>query len=170
MQTDESLRHPEPAVGIGGIVFNSHNQVLLIKRDKPPAKGLWSVPGGRLEPGESMVEACRREFKEETGLAIEVEQVVAVVERRIENYHYVIIDFLARLQDQASSMPVAQSDVAEAKWVDVSDIAGYPMVDGLAEIIKRCCLVADSDQIGGLFDNDSTGTDFILNKIGNADN
>ena len=88
---------PVPALGVSGIVFNNQQQILLIQRNQPPAMGCWSIPGGKLEPGESLVEACQREIKEETGLDTEVKNIVAVVERRVEGFHYVIIDYLALL-------------------------------------------------------------------------
>jgi mutator protein MutT len=162
MQTSQTSAFPEPAIGVGGILFNHRNEVLLIKRDKPPAKGLWSIPGGKLEAGESMVEACKREIKEETGLDTEVKQIVAIVERRIENFHYVIIDFLAQLQDQKSSEPVAQSDVSEAKWVDMEAIAGYPLVGGLAEIIVRSNRLHRSEIVAGLYNVNAKGEDYII--------
>lgn len=153
---------PEPAIGVAGIVFNRQNQVLMIKRDKPPAWGLWSVPGGRLEAGESLVEACKREIKEETGLDTEIKHIVAVVERRVEGFHYVIIDFLAELSDVNGNDPVAQSDVAEARWIKLENIADYDLVDGLAEIILRTHRASGAGQSAGLHDADFGGTDFVL--------
>ena len=90
---------PVPTLAVGGIVFNNQKQILLIQRNQPPAMGFWSIPGGKLEAGESLVEACQREIKEETGLDTRVKNIVAVVERRIEGFHYVIIDYLALLVD-----------------------------------------------------------------------
>ncbi|MDD1611691.1 MAG: NUDIX domain-containing protein, partial [Methylococcaceae bacterium] len=77
MQDKENPSFPEPMIGVGGLLFNRQHQVLLINRDKPPAQGLWSVPGGRLEAGESLIECCRREMQEETGLDVEVLSIVA---------------------------------------------------------------------------------------------
>lgn len=162
MQPSEVHLAPEPAIGVGGIVFNSHDQVLLIKRDKPPAQGFWSVPGGKQEAGESMVEACKREIIEETGLITEIKQIVAVVERRVENFHYIIIDFLAHLQDQqAVSSPVAQSDASEARWIDIAELDDYPLVEGLAEIILRSYIVHCGNSAAGLVDIQEKATDFV---------
>lgn len=162
MPSSETHSAPEPAIGIGGIVFNSRNQVLLIKRDQPPARGFWSVPGGKQEAGESMVEACQREIIEETGLITEVKQIVAVVERRVENFHYVIIDFLAQLKGQQMALPVAQSDACEARWVDLAEIADYPLVEGLAEIIQRSYAVHVGNSAEGLVDIQAKATDFVV--------
>lgn len=162
MRSNEANSVPGPAIGIGGIVFNSRNQVLLIKRDKPPARGYWSVPGGKQEAGESMVEACQREIIEETGLVTEVKQIVAVVERRVENFHYVIIDFLAQLKDPQMTLPVAQSDACEARWIDLAEIADYPLVEGLAEIIRRSYAVHAGNTPEGLVDIQAKATDFVV--------
>ncbi|NOS73622.1 MAG: NUDIX domain-containing protein [Methyloglobulus sp.] len=150
---------PVPSIGVGGVLFNGHQQVLLIKRNQPPAKGLWSIPGGRLESGESLVEACRREFYEETNLDVQVKHVVAVVERRLEGFHYLIIDFWVQLVDENKCFPIAQSDVVEAKWINLDDLGSYNLVVGLAEIIVR---TYNCQAQGGLHDANATGTDFIL--------
>ncbi|WAK01662.1 NUDIX hydrolase [Methylobacter sp. YRD-M1] len=152
---------PIPAIGVGGIVFNRQNQVLLIQRNQPPAMGLWSIPGGKLEAGESLTEACKREIKEETGLETDIKNIVAVVERRIENFHYVIIDYLALLIDEEQTVPFAQSDIADAKWVALESITDYELVDGLAEIIRRTFRIYKGDCLAGLYDIDSKGTDYI---------
>ena len=128
---------PVPTLGVSGIVFNKQKQILLIQRNQPPAMGFWSIPGGKLEAGESLAEACRREIKEETGLDTEVKNIVAVVERRVEGFHYVIIDYLALLADEENSQPIARSDVSEARWVSLEHLIHYDLVEGLAEIIVR---------------------------------
>lgn len=153
---------PVPSIGVGGVLFNKHRQVLLIKRNQPPAQGLWSIPGGKLEPGESLVEACRREYYEETHLDVEVKQIVAVVERRLEGFHYVIVDFFVELVDEGKCFPIAQSDVAEAKWVSLDGLGQYELVVGLADIIARTYGCLGKGGLTGLQDVDLAGTDFIL--------
>lgn len=164
------FNHPEktlpvPSIGVGGVLFNSDQQVLLIKRNQPPAKGWWSIPGGRLESGESLVEACRREFYEETNLDIMVKHIVAVVERRLEGFHYVIIDFYVQLVDEENCAPFAQSDVAEAKWVGLSDLGQFDLVEGLTEIITRTFHSQAQQNSVGLYDANSSGKDFILSFL-----
>lgn len=153
---------PIPSIGVGGILFNQHQQVLLIKRNQPPAQGLWSIPGGKLELGELLVEACRREFYEETHLEVEVKQLVAVVERQLEGFHYVIIDFWVQLVDEHNCQPIAQSDVDEAKWVGMDELGQYDLVVGLIEIIKRTYDCLNKGSLVGLHDVNLGGTDFIL--------
>jgi mutator protein MutT len=153
---------PKPEIGVAGIVFNQQQQVLLIKRNQAPASGLWSIPGGKLEPGESLPAACEREIKEETGLNTKALQIVAVVERQLEGFHFVIIDFLAELVSDNTVPPVAQSDVTEARWVSIDDLKNYPLVMGLADIIVRSHRQLHGLQHSGLYDVHSNGTDFIL--------
>jgi mutator protein MutT len=153
---------PVPAIGVGGIVFNGQQQVLLIQRNQPPASGLWSIPGGKLEPGESLAKACQREVLEETGLEVQVTALVAVVERQTEGFHYVIIDYLAILKNQENPLPIAQSDVAQAKWVEIDEVFEYALVDGLADIILRTYALYKNNLPGGLHDTNRTGKDYIL--------
>jgi 8-oxo-dGTP diphosphatase len=160
----QTLSFPEPMIGVGGLLFNRENQVLLIRRNKAPAQGLWSVPGGKLEAGEGLVECCRREIREETGLDVKVLLLIAVVERRIENFHYVIVDFLVELRDENENLPCAASDVSEARWIDLDEIDDYPLVAGLPEIIRT----AARRRKEGLVPAESI-TDFILPGRGSPD-
>ncbi|MBK8816547.1 MAG: NUDIX domain-containing protein [Methylococcaceae bacterium] len=153
---------PIPSIGVGGLLFNRHQQILLIKRNQAPAQGLWSIPGGKQEAGESLVEACIREFQEETNLEVEVQNIVAIVDRRLEGFHYVIIDFLVKLIDENNAVPIARSDVAEAKWINLGDLGHYDLVVGLPEIIKRTQNSLIDNVSSGLHDVYVTGTDFIL--------
>ena len=161
MQNNKHLL-PAPTLGVSGIVFNNQKQILLIQRNQPPAMGLWSIPGGKLEAGESLLEACRREIKEETGLDTEVKNIVAVVERRVEGFHYVIIDYLAQLVDEENNQPIARSDVSEARWVNLEHLGDYDLVEGLAEIILRTYNAYNGDHVAGLYDVDATGRDYII--------
>jgi ADP-ribose pyrophosphatase YjhB (NUDIX family) len=158
---------PEPKIGVGGIVFNQRQQVLMIKRNQAPALGLWSIPGGKQEAGESLAEACKREVAEETGLDIEVKHIVAVVERRQEGFHYVIVDFWADLLSEAGAVPIARGDVAEARWLGLDELADFILVEGLLAIIQRAvCLRVQDPSALGLQDYSGDGTDYIL---GNSD-
>ena len=162
LRNDQPL--PVPTLGVSGIVFNQKNQILLIRRNQPPAMGFWSIPGGKLETGESLAEACQREIKEETGLLTEVKHIVAVVERRVEGFHYVIIDYLAQLSDEENNQPIALSDVSEARWVSLDCLGDYELVEGLAEIISRTYRTYTGDHVAGLYDIEGTGSDYILAK------
>lgn len=163
MENQSKDNIPEPKIGVGAVVFNVDGCVLLIKRNKKPALGLWSVPGGCLEAGESLTEACIREVFEETGINIEVKNLIAVVERRREGFHYVVIDFFAKLIDERNIQPVAQSDVSVASWVSVESLDDYELVEGLKEIILRTYQFSRGHPVKGLLDFNLKGTDFILN-------
>ena len=156
------MNFPMPSLGVGGVVFNKSGEVLLIKRDQAPARGLWSIPGGRLEPGENLASACVREFYEETSLEVEVKKVIAVVERKLEGFHYIIVDFLVELKKPEKCVPKAQSDVADAKWVNLKDLNQYEIVEGLSEIILRTYESQANNPRMGLFANPSLVSDFIL--------
>ena len=116
--------YPErPLVGVGIVVWHGE-RVLLIRRGKPPRAGQWSLPGGALELGETVAAAARREVLEETGLAVEVGEVLAVVdliERDGERvrYHYTLIDFSAEAE-RAELRP--GGDAADARWFGLDEI------------------------------------------------
>lgn len=151
----------KPSIGIGGIVFDHAGRVLLIRRATAPARGQWSLPGGRQEAGETMREACRREIGEETGLEVSPGRIVAVVERRVEGFHYVIVDFLATLQSAPPATPRAAGDVSEARWVPMNEIDRLRLVDGLSPILVVAEAMAAGKAVGGLIDVAGSGLDFI---------
>ncbi|MGR8935231.1 MAG: NUDIX hydrolase [Gammaproteobacteria bacterium] len=150
-----------PAVGVGGLIFDGE-KILLIRRNKAPASGQWSLPGGKLESGEALTAACAREIREETGLSVTVKQIVAVAERRVENFHYVIIDFLAELTSDGGRQPAAGGDVSAADWIPIADLGHYELVEGLAEIIRRTYRHRQAEAAFGLCDIGKHGVDFIL--------
>lgn len=89
--------HPVP--GVGAVILDG-DRVVLVRRGREPLKGFWSIPGGGLELGESLLDAVRREVREEVGLEIEVLGMVEIFERILRDgdqraqYHYVLIDYL----------------------------------------------------------------------------
>jgi ADP-ribose pyrophosphatase YjhB (NUDIX family) len=123
---------PVPTVAVGLIARDRRGRLLLVRRGKPPAKGTWSLPGGRVEPGETLAEAAARELREETGLVARVGGVAGVVERIGEGYHYVIADLWAELDD---AEPVAASDVDEAAVVELEALPHLDLTPGLAEFL-----------------------------------
>ena len=108
-----------PLVGVGAVVVD-RGRVLLIRRGTEPLKGQWSLPGGMLELGESLVAGVVRVVREETGLAVEVVELVELLDRihRDEDrvrYHYVIADYLCRVTGGALE---AASDADAVRWVE----------------------------------------------------
>ncbi|MFI4987704.1 MAG: NUDIX hydrolase [Alphaproteobacteria bacterium] len=120
--------YPErPFVGVGALVFRGE-EVLLVKRGTPPRLGQWSIPGGIQQLGESVAEAALREVREEAGIAVEIKEVIAVVdaitrdaEGRVR-YHYTLIDVLAEWQ---AGEAVAGDDAAAVAWVPLDGLETY---------------------------------------------
>jgi 8-oxo-dGTP diphosphatase len=108
-----------PAVGVGVVVVKD-DAVLLIRRGKPPNQGQWSLPGGHQEWGETVREAGVREVREETGLDVELLDLIGVFDGigrspdGAVDWHYTLVDFVARW---AGGEPVAGGDAAHAEWV-----------------------------------------------------
>lgn len=131
-----------PRVAVGAIVHDAAGRVLLVRRGRPPGVGLWTVPGGKVEPGERLADAVVREVAEETGLAVACGPLVEVIERMGEGWHYVILDYLAELSDPgpgpgAPRPPRAGDDVTDARWVDRAELAALPTTEGLAPVLER---------------------------------
>lgn len=123
-----------PIVGVAAIVFDEAGRVLLIERGNPPSAGKWSLPGGRLEPRETLAQAVAREVREETGLIVEVGTLACVVERMSDDYHFVLLDYFARV---TGGTLAAGSDARAARFVDDDQMAALPLTDGLAEVLAH---------------------------------
>jgi len=134
-----SRRYPSrPVVGVGAIITRG-NEVLLVRRGREPQKGIWSVPGGVLQVGETLEEGVRREVREEAGLDVRVVERVEVLERILHDaagkleYHYILIDYLC---EPTGGTLQAADDAAEAAWVDRSDFDDYEITPGTIEVIN----------------------------------
>ena len=130
-----------PFLAVSAAIVRS-GQVLLVRRARPPADGLFSLPGGVVEIGETLREALIREVREETSLSVEPvalagfrESIQRDRESRIER-HFVILPFAARwLAGEA----VLNEELSEARWLEPQAIAGLPTTPGLAEIVAAAC-------------------------------
>ena len=112
-----TMSTPLPApIPCAGVVCLKGETVLLIRRGRPPLRDQWSLPGGRIEPGERAAEAALRELREETGVEAEITSLLDVVDGIFPEggRHYVLIDYAARW---VSGEPVAGDDAAEARFV-----------------------------------------------------
>ena len=107
--------------------------MLLIKRGHAPGAGLWSLPGGRIEPGETDAEALVREMREETGLAIEAGQLIGTVRRPAQDGG--ILDIRDYAATVTGGTLRAGDDAADARWVAASDLASLPTTEGLVEVL-----------------------------------
>ena len=123
-----------PVVGVGALVFDDAGRVLLVERGKPPSAGLWSVPGGKLEARETLAQAVAREVREETGLVVEVGALACVLERIADDYHFVLLDYFARV---TGGQLAAGSDARAARFVDPDELQALPLTEGLADVLAR---------------------------------
>jgi 8-oxo-dGTP diphosphatase len=123
-----------PEVCVGAIALDD-GRLLLVRRGHGPGAGLWSVPGGRVEAGETLAAAVVRELAEETGLDAVCEALVGWVERIGEAYHFVIFDFGVTVLEPTRL--VAGDDAAEAAWVPLPAVPHLNLVDGLAEFLHE---------------------------------
>ncbi|HEY3298007.1 MAG TPA: NUDIX hydrolase [Armatimonadota bacterium] len=127
-------KHPIPAVAA---IIVEDDKILLIRRGKEPSKGCWTVPGGSVEWGETLVAAVKREILEETGLEIDVVGEAGVFDLILEgttgSWHYVIIDYFAV---RTGGELCASSDAADVCWVSLDEIDDYQLTPHLMDRLK----------------------------------
>lgn len=133
-----SVGRPELCVGA---VARRGRELLLVQRAAPPGVGRWSLPGGRVEAGESIVAAVVRELAEETGLEAVCGPLVGWVERQGADHHFVILDFEVTILEDTE--PAAGSDASAVEWVAVDDLPDRELADGLLEFLVDHGVVAD---------------------------
>ena len=133
---------PVPAVGA---VVVHEGAVLLVRRGQAPSRGVWAVPGGRVELGETLAEATEREVREETGVSVRAgepvwsfDSVIRDEEGRV-SFHYVIVDLLA---EYVAGEPRARDDALEARWVRPEDIPGLLVSRPTLELLERLRFLA----------------------------
>jgi 8-oxo-dGTP diphosphatase len=135
--TDARSYPDRPFLAVSAAIVRA-GQVLVVRRARAPANGLFSLPGGVVEIGETLVEALIREVREETSMAIEPVGLAGYREAinrdrdgRIER-HFVILPFAARW---LAGEPVLNEELSEARWLRPAELAGLPTTPGLAEIV-----------------------------------
>jgi 8-oxo-dGTP diphosphatase len=112
------------------VIKDRGNRLLLIKRGHEPGAGLWSLPGGRIEPGETDQEAVAREILEETGLRVECRDLLGTVELpglggaviQVSDYRAVV----------TGGDLVSGDDAEDARWVSAAELDALPLTSGLA--------------------------------------
>lgn len=134
----------EPEVAVGAVVLDARGRVLLVRRGRPPGAGDWSLPGGHVEPGESLEVAIEREVLEETAVRTRVVCALCVVPVTREGYAYAIHEHLL-VPVEREPEPRAADDAADARWVDPGDAAALGLrpdaqavlASGVAEARRR---------------------------------
>jgi ADP-ribose pyrophosphatase len=130
---------PAARVGVGAVIIRD-GLVLLVKRGREPAKGLWAVPGGAVEPGETLQAAAEREIFEETGVVIRAGEPIFAFdliekdETGALKFHYVIVDLRA---EYVSGEPVAADDAADARWLAPRDLDSLDVVPVTLELLRK---------------------------------
>lgn len=124
---------------VGAVVRDTEGRIVVVRRGRPPGKGLWSIPGGRVEPGESDHDAVIREVLEETGLLIDVLDPagsVVLPTARAED-RYLVTDYLAVVRPGTPAYLQAGDDADEARWVSESELLELELTPGLATALRR---------------------------------
>lgn len=120
---------------VGAIVHDTGGRLLVIRRGRPPGAGMWSLPGGRVEPGESDEAAVVRELAEETGLHVAPVRLVGAVDRPgLDGATYDIRDYAAVVTGGTLH---AGDDAAEARWVDLAELRRLPTTRGLLDVLAE---------------------------------
>jgi ADP-ribose pyrophosphatase YjhB (NUDIX family) len=135
--SDPRIYPQRPFLAVSAAIIRD-GKVLVVRRARPPANGLFSLPGGVVEIGETLHEALRREVREETGMAVEPvglagfrETIVRDPENRVER-HFVILPFAARW---VAGEPCLNEELSEARWIELAQFAALPTTPGLAAIV-----------------------------------
>ena len=135
-----------PELAVSAAIFRD-GRVLLVRRAEEPAKGRWTLPGGRVETGESLVAAVTREVAEETGLTIRVRGLAGYREVILDeavagrSHHFVILPFAA---DWVAGDVRLNDELGDFRWCAIDMIGDLPTTDGLIGILRRAeALVAD---------------------------
>lgn len=114
----------------GAVVLDDSGRVLLVRRANEPSRGLWSLPGGRVEPGETAADAAAREVLEETGLVVSVGRLLA----RVDLGPFYVDDFAARV---VSGSLVAGDDALDAGWFTVDEMRSMALSPNLLAELER---------------------------------
>jgi 8-oxo-dGTP diphosphatase len=129
------VQPPHPQLAVSAAIFRDDN-ILLVRRARSPAKGFYSLPGGRVEFGESLHTALHREVDEETALKIEIVGLAGwreVLPGTADGGHYLIMSFAARW---ISGEPVLNEELDDFRWLAPDGLSDLELTAGLQEIIR----------------------------------
>lgn len=128
-----------------GVICFRGDDVLLIKRGTAPRKGEWSIPGGRIEAGESEESAALRELMEETSVTADLGVKVATIDAHFEGYNYRLHDYVATW---ISGEPVGGDDAAHAAFIAPDLLDGLKMWPKTREVIETARRAIGADKSG----------------------
>jgi ADP-ribose pyrophosphatase YjhB (NUDIX family) len=130
---------------VGAVIRDADGRLLVVRRANPPSRGLWSIPGGRVEPGETPVDAVRREVREETGLEVEVGPPVGsvVLAGADPGDRYLVTDYATELRP-GSAVPTPGDDADAVRWVGYDDFLTLDLAPGLAAALQQWGVWANS--------------------------
>jgi ADP-ribose pyrophosphatase YjhB (NUDIX family) len=144
---DDRTYPQRPFLAVSAAIFRD-GRVLIVRRARKPALNLYSLPGGAVEVGESLIDAVVREVREETQIDIEPvalaghrEAIVRDKEGRVER-HFVILSFASRW---LRGEPVLNSELDDARWIDPAELSAYKTTEGLAEIVAAAAALVSSE-------------------------
>jgi ADP-ribose pyrophosphatase YjhB (NUDIX family) len=126
-------------VAVGGVAVHG-GRVALIRRGKEPLRGRWTIPGGAVEPGETLAAAVEREMREETGLRVRCGALLEIVERVFRSrrgaacYRYVILDFACHLRRGSLQ---AGGDATAAAWVSAAELPRYRLTRAAERVVRK---------------------------------
>lgn len=133
------------------VIVDEEERVLLTRRSVPPFKDLWVMPGGKIDLGEPLLEALKREVREEVGIEVDVDDLIDVFEHVTpgeDNYHFVILYYLCR--PLSCRIVHNRDEVDEAAWVPAARLKEYRLAEGAGFILdKLFSSVAGSPPPGG---------------------
>ena len=133
----------QPPIVATGVAIVEGDEILLIQRGSEPNKGLWAVPGGKVDWGETLAEAATREVKEETGLLVKLDEVIWVGESIEDDHHLVLIDFLGQA---TGGELVAADDAISAMWVRIENAYELEMPATMYELLDVLVEMMDEDE------------------------
>jgi ADP-ribose pyrophosphatase YjhB (NUDIX family) len=128
-----------PKIGVGAVIWRG-DELLLIRRAKPPLAGAWSIPGGHQELGETVMAALLREVREETALDVTILGLIDVVDAILRDeagrlsFHYTLIDFSARW---IGGTATAGGDAADLRWVRLAELPRFALLPDTQRIIEQ---------------------------------
>jgi 8-oxo-dGTP diphosphatase len=142
-----------PVVGVGGVVIDKQ-RALLIRRASQPLQGQWSIPGGVLELGETLTQGVARELEEETGLQVNVHELIEVFERIFPappnadgapgdpsrpQYHFVILDYLCEMRGGTLR---AGSDARDFAWAREEELVNFDLTTAATRVLRKAFALA----------------------------